>query len=120
MITRLEPQALEGVGELPQRRRLEGVVVALVNALRVERRGGIEEGEEQVGVEVVMGGDRPAVGMDLAEQERLDEAPCGDKRVRVLHRGAKHEGVQHVALDVDVAGDDGVADAPLVDAGDGA
>ena len=41
------------------------------------------------------------------------------KQMEILHRAAQLEGAQHVAFDVEVAGEIGVADAALVQAGDG-
>jgi hypothetical protein len=67
-----------------------------------------------------MGGDRLRIGAHLAEQQRLEEAPGGGQQVQILHRAAQLERAQHVALDVDVAGEIGIADPSLVDAGDGA
>ena len=54
-----------------------------------------------------------AIGAELAEQERLDEAPCRGKQMEVLHRLPELERAQHVALDVDIAREIGVAKAPL-------
>lgn len=65
-----------------------------------------------------MGGDRLPVRVHLAEEERLDEAPRGGDEVEVLHRLPELERAHHVALDLDVALQIGVADASLVDAGD--
>src|SRR4029450_4397922 len=65
-----------------------------------------------------MGGDRLAIGVDLAEHQRLDEAPGGDEKVKILHRVPELEGAQHVAPESDVAGEMAIPDAAFIDTRD--
>ena len=74
---------------------------------------------KKVRIDIVMRGDRLPVGVDLAEEQRLEEAPGVGQQMKVLHRPAELKGAQHVALDVDVAGEIGIADAAFIEAGDG-
>ena len=93
----------------------ERLVVILVHALAIGGKHGIEKAQEQLRVSIVVGGDRPLVGIDLSEQERLDEAPGRDQRVPVVERSPELEGLQHIALDVDIALQIGLGDIPLVE-----
>ena len=79
----------------------------------------IEEAEEQGGVDVVVGGYGRLVGIDLAEQERLKEAPYGDDRVPVVERGAQGERRDHVAIHIDIAPQERLADITLIEAAQG-
>lgn len=63
-----------------------------------------------------MHGDRPAICADLAEQQRLDEAPQIAHRVQVLQQRAQPEQLLHVARNVDVAVDVRLGEAELVQA----
>ena len=86
-----------------------------VDALAIVGEDRIEEAQEQLGVGIVVRGDRPLVGIDLTEQGRLDEAPSGDERMVVVHGFAKPERLQHVALEIDVAGEIGLRDLGFVE-----
>ena len=55
---------------------------------------------------------------DLAEQQRLQEAPQGDGIMPIAHAPADLEGPQHVAFDIDMPRDIGVANPPFVHAGE--
>ncbi len=118
MVARLELAFFIAVVELAQRRDIERLVGAFIHALRVAGCLGIEEAQKEFRIDIVMGGDRLAIGADLPEEKRLDEAPGSDQQVEILHRTAQFEGAQHVAFDVDVAGEIGIADAPFIDTGD--
>ena len=107
-----------GVVELARRRRLERLVVALVDALRVGGRLGVEESEEEIGIDVVMRADRLLVGVHLAEEQRLEEAPRLGQEMEIAHRTAQLEGLEHVAVEVDVARQIRVRDAAFVEARD--
>ena len=106
---------LERPVEFPLERRRQRLVVVLVHALAIGGKDRIEEAQEQLRVGVVVGGDGPLVGIDLSEQQRLDEAPGRDQRVPVVERGAEIEGLHHVAFEVDVALQIGLGDISLVE-----
>src|SRR5262245_18267735 len=55
------------------------------------------------------------VGIDLSEQQRLDEAPSSDERVAIIERGAQRKRLQHVAFDVNVALQIGLGDIAFVE-----
>src|SRR4029078_6687012 len=67
---------------------------------------------------VVMGGNTALVGIDLPEQERLDEAPSRHDRMAVVKRLPQGEGLQHVALDIDIGGEIGLGDIGLIEGAD--
>ena len=52
----------EAATELPHRRRLDGLVRIDKYSWRAERRPGIENAEEEIGIHVVVIGNRPAIG----------------------------------------------------------
>jgi hypothetical protein len=85
-----------------------------IDALAIGRKDGVEETQEQLRVGVVVGGDSLLVGVDLPEQERLEEAPSGDQRVAIVKLGTQRKRLQHVAFDVDVALEIGLGDVALV------
>ena len=116
VVAGLQLQLLEGVVELAHRRDVERLVGALIDALRVAGRFGIEEGEEELGIDVVMRADRLLVRVHLAEQQRLDVAPRLRQQVEILHDAAQLERLEHVAVEIDVAGEIGLGDAPFVEA----
>ena len=68
---------------------------------------------------IVVVGDRIAVGLDLPEYERLDEAPDRRYWMRVAHSFAQPKRTQHVAADIDAAVEKGFADIALVERRDG-
>ena len=100
-LARAEPALLDRPVEFPLQRGCERLVVIGVDALAVGRKDWIEEAQEEVRIGVVVGGDRLLVGIDLTEEERLDEAPGKHQRVAVIEMGSEREGLQHVAFDVD-------------------
>ena len=110
---------IEAVIELPAERRRQGLFVALVDSLAIGRMDRIEEAEEEGGIDIVVGGDGGLVGIDLAEQERLEKAPYGDDRVPVVERGAERERRDHVAVQIDIAPQIRLADIPFVEAAQG-
>ncbi len=61
-----------------------------------------------------MRGDGLLVGIDLTEQERLDEAPGSNEGMSIVELGAEREGLQHIALEIDVALEVGLGDIALV------
>jgi hypothetical protein len=83
--------------------------------LAIGREHGIEEAQEELGVGIVVRGDRLLVGVDLPEQKRLDEAPSRDQRMAVVERRAQRKRLQHVAFDVDVALQVSLGDVALVE-----
>lgn len=53
--------------------------------------------------------------MDLAEEQRLQEAPdCGDG-MKVLHRPTESKGGEHIAVDIEVAREIGLANAAFIE-----
>ena len=62
-----------------------------------------------------MRGDGLIVGVDLAEQQRLHEAPGSDQGVAIVERGAQRKGLEHVALKVDVALQIGLGDVAFIE-----
>src|SRR5262245_55432768 len=119
MVARLELLVLKAIVEFPKGRDIECSIDMLVDALCVAGGYGVEKAQEKFRIDVIMGGDRLAVGMDLPEEQGLDEAPGGDHEVEVLHRLPELEGPQHVPFDIDVTGQIGIADAAFIDAHDG-
>ena len=101
--------------ELPLERAGQRLVVMLVDALAISGEDGVEKTQEQFGVGVVVGGDGALVGIDLTEQKRLDEAPRQHERMTIVEEGSKREGLEHVALDIEVAVQIGLADVALVE-----
>jgi hypothetical protein len=71
-----------------------------VDALAQGREHRIEEAEEQPRIGIVVGRDCMLVGIDLPEQQRLDETPGRDQRMTVVERGAQGKRLQHVAFNV--------------------
>src|SRR5262249_41108247 len=63
-------------------------IVIAVNALAIGRKNRIEKAQEQLGIDVVVGSYGALVGIDLAEQERLDETPGCDQGVTVVEEAA--------------------------------
>ena len=86
-----------------------------VDALAVGREHRIEKAQEHLRVGVVVRGDGALVGIDLPEQQRLDEAPGRHERMTVVERGAERERLQHVALEIDVALQIGLGDVALIE-----
>ena len=119
MVAGLQLQFLEAIVELAQGRDVEGLVRRFIDALGVAGSLGIEKAQEEIRIDVVMRGDRLPVGVNLAEDQGLDEAPGVGQQMEILHRPAELERAQHVALEVDVAGEIGIAEAAFVEAGDG-
>ena len=115
----LQPQLLETIVELAQRGDVEGFIGARVNALRVTGGDRIEKTQEEFGLHVIVSNYGPLVGAHLPEQQRLDEPPRFRQQVEILHRSAQLERLQHVAIEIEIAGKIGVCDAAFVDAGDG-
>ena len=111
----LQLAALDAIVEFPAQRRLQRLVVVLVDALAVGRQHRIEKAQEKLRVEIVVRGDRLLVGVDLPHDERLDEAPGRDQRMPVVERGAERKGLDHVAVDVEVALQVGFGDVALVE-----
>ena len=99
--------ALQGLGER--------LVVMGVDALAVGREHRIEKAQEQLRVGVVVRGDGALVGIDLTEQQRLDEAPCRHQRMAIVERGAERERLEHVALKIDVALQISLGDIALIE-----
>jgi hypothetical protein len=83
---------LDGPIELAFERLRQGLVVMSVDALAVGREHRIEEAEEQLRIGIVVGRDCLLVGIDLPEQQRLDETPGRDQRMTVVERGARANG----------------------------
>jgi hypothetical protein len=79
----------------------------------------VEEAQKELRIDVVVIRDRLPIGPHLAEQQRLQETPQGDGIMPVPHRPADLEGAQHVAFDIDMPRDIGVAHPPFVHAGEG-
>ncbi len=119
-VSRLQAELLETIVELPDGRGAQRVLRSAVDALRVHRMVAIEEAQEEPRIDVVVIRYRLPIGPDLAEQQRLQETPQGDGIMPITHRPADLEGSQHVAFDIDMARDIGVADPPFVHAGEGA
>jgi hypothetical protein len=86
-----------------------------VDALAVGREHRIEEAEEQLRIGIVVGRDCLLVGIDLPEQQRLDETPGRDQRMTVVERGAQGKRLQHVAFNVDIALQIGLGDVAFVE-----
>ena len=86
-----ELATFDGIAELSLQRRRQGLVVAQVDALAVGRMGFIEKAQEQTLVGIVVRLDRLPVGVDLSEQQWLEETPGGDPRVPVVERTTKRE-----------------------------
>lgn len=61
-----------------------------------------------------MRGDGALVGVDLAEQERLDEAPRGHEGMAIVQRRPERERLQHVAFEIDVSLQVGLGDVALI------
>src|SRR6476619_5450835 len=93
----------------------ERLVVMGVDALAVGRERRIEKAQEQLRVGVVVRGDGALVGIDLAEQQRLYEAPCLLQRMAIVERGAERERLEHVALEIDVALQISLGDIALIE-----
>jgi hypothetical protein len=106
---------LEGPVELALERLRQRLIVIGIDALAIGREHGIEEAQEELGVGIVVRGDRLLVGVDLPEQKRLDEAPSRDQRMAVVERRAQRKRLQHVAFDVDVALQVSLGDVALVE-----
>ena len=113
-LSRTELAFLDGPVEFALESLGERLLVMRIDALAVGREHRVEEAQEQLRVGVVVRGDRLLVGVDLPEQQRLDEAPGADQRMAVVEGGAKRERLQHVALMIDVALQIGLGDVALV------
>ena len=66
-----------------------------------------------------MRGDGLLIGVDLTEQEGLDEAPGGDEGMSIVERSAEGEGLEHIALEVDVALQISLGDVALIESAQG-
>src|SRR5262245_2363599 len=93
----------------------ERFIRVVIDALRVARRLRIKKAQEKRRINVVVRADRTLVGVDLAEQHRLDESPGGNHGMKILHRSPEFEGLQHVTFDIDVPNQIRIADPTLVD-----
>ena len=118
-VSGLQAELLEAIVELPEGRGAQRVFGSAVDALRVHRMVAIEEAQEELRIDIVVIRYRLPVRPDLAEQQRLQETPQGDDIVPIAHAAADLEGPQHVAFDIDMPRDIGVADPPFVHAGEG-
>ena len=65
-----------------------------------------------------MGANGLFVRVDLTKQQRLDEPPGGNERVKILHSATQFERAQHIPIDVDVTVEVGISDLAFVDASD--
>src|SRR4029079_141359 len=111
---------LERPIKFPLQRFRQRLVVTLIDALAIGGKNRIEKTQKEIWIGVVVRGDRPLVGVNLTEQQRLEEAPGRDQRMRVVKRLAKVEGLQHVALKIDIAVDIGFGDIALIERAHGA
>src|SRR5581483_5556048 len=111
---RAEPARVEAEIELPALGDFEWLVRALEDPLRVAARAA-EEAEVELRIEVVVRLDRARVGADLAEDERLDEAPGVVERMEIREVRAQVVHREQVALDVEVAVQVGVGDPAEVE-----
>src|SRR6266568_937206 len=68
MISRFQPQLLVTVVELPNRRDVQCFRSTCEDALRVARRLGVQEAEEEFWIDIVVRGYRRLVGPHLPEQ----------------------------------------------------
>src|SRR5262245_23908874 len=88
--------------ELPLEGLGQRLVVVGINALAVRRKHWIEKAQEELRVDVVMGDYGAFVGIDLTEQERLNEAPRADQRMTVGKTRAQGKRSKHVPFEIDV------------------
>ena len=117
MVAGLKAQFLKAVVEFSERRGFERLVGVLVHTLRIDGFRRIEEAQEEVGVHLVVGRDCLLVCVDLAEQQRLQEAPDRGDRMKVLHRPAQGKRGEHVTVNIEIAHEIGLADATFIEAG---
>ena len=111
-----DPAFLEAPVEFPGERVGERLVVMRIDALAVGRQHRVEEAQKELRVGIVVRADRLAVRIDLPEDRRLHEAPCGDQRMPVVQRSPQRERRDHVAVEVHVAPQVGLGDVSLVEA----
>src|SRR4029078_3718859 len=81
--------------KFPLQRFRQRLLVTLIDALAIGGKNRIEKTEKEIWIGVVVRGDRPLVGVNLTEQQRLEEAPGRNQRMRVIKRLAEGEGGQH-------------------------
>ena len=74
--------------------------------------GLVEKAQEQARVGVIVRLDRLLVGVNLSEEERLEETPDVGKWVPIVKRRPQREGLQHVAVEVEIAAHVGSAMLP--------
>ena len=67
-IARFKLKFFKAIFKFPQRGGTKRFVWVFVDPLSITRRFGIQETQEELGINVVMGADRALVGMDLPEQ----------------------------------------------------
>src|SRR5215475_2828595 len=115
MVARFQLELFEAILELAKRRGAERFIRIMINALCVTGRLGIEKTQEEYGINIVVSADGVLVCVDLSKNQRLDKSPRCDNRVEITHRGPEFEGTQHVAFDIYVAGEIGIADPAFVD-----
>jgi hypothetical protein len=106
---------LDGPIELAFQRLRQRLVVISVDALAVGREHRIEEAQEQLRIGIIVGRDRLLVGIDLPEQQRLDETPRRDQRMKVVERSAQGKGLQPVAFNVDITLQIGLGNVAFVE-----
>ena len=92
----------------------EALVVIFVDTLAVGRFVGIEKTQEQIRIEIIVRSDGLLVGIDLPEEERLNEAPRRHQQVTVIERGAKGKWRNHIAGQIQIALQEGLGNIALV------
>src|SRR5690348_8529469 len=85
VVARFQPQLFETVVKLPVRRDIERLRGISEDPLRVARRLGVKEAQEEFRINLIMRGDGGLVGALLTEQQRLQEAPRRHERVQITH-----------------------------------
>src|SRR5262245_31328233 len=114
-VARFQLELFEAIFEFAKRRGTERFIRIMINALCVTGRLGIEKTQKENGINIIVSADGALVCVDLSKNQRLDKSPRCDNRVEIIHGGPEFEGTQHVAFDINVAGDIGIADPAFVD-----
>jgi hypothetical protein len=117
VVARTQPKRLGGQLHLPGHRVFQRLVLVGEHALGVAAVPGVQEGQEELGVLVVVVRDRPPVVLGPPAHQRGDELRQPRDRVEVLEELAHLQRRHEVTVDVEPALQVGHRDAELVETG---